>query len=115
MTLPDEPGALGDVGTRLGNANINVEYGYGSIAEGAKKAEVVLAVSDLAGAAKALPGNVGAEGSGQVGSRQWAESRRRRVEGLPPVVQSVKCVIQGSACLGAGEESWKFQPPLAPP
>jgi hypothetical protein len=56
VTLPDEPGALGDVGTRLGNANINVEYGYGSIAEGAKKAEVVLAVSDLAGAAKALRG-----------------------------------------------------------
>jgi len=33
-----------------------VDYGYGSIAEGSKKADVVLAVSDLAGAAKALRG-----------------------------------------------------------
>ena len=38
---------------RLGAANINVDYAYGSIAEGSKKADVVLAVSDLAGAAKA--------------------------------------------------------------
>jgi hypothetical protein len=56
ITLPDRPGALGDAGTRLGAANINVEYGYGSVAEGSKKAEIVLAVSDLAGATKALRG-----------------------------------------------------------
>jgi hypothetical protein len=56
VTLTDKPGTLGDVGTRLGAANINVDYGYGSVAEGGKKADVVLAVSDLAGATKALRG-----------------------------------------------------------
>jgi hypothetical protein len=56
VTLSDQPGKLGAVGTRLGAANINVDYGYGSVAAGGKKADVVLAVSDLAGAAKALRG-----------------------------------------------------------
>jgi len=56
ITLPDTPGKLGEVGARLGAANINVDYGYGSSAEGSKKADVVLAVSDLAGAAKVLRG-----------------------------------------------------------
>ena len=56
LTLSDQPGALGEVGSRLGTANINVDYIYGSVAEGSKKADVVLAVSDLAGAAKALRG-----------------------------------------------------------
>jgi len=56
ITLSDQPGKLGEAGVRLGAANINVDYGYASIAEGAKKADVVLAVSDLAGAAKALRG-----------------------------------------------------------
>jgi len=56
VTLTDKPGTLGEVGTRLGAANINVDYGYVSIAEVGKKADVVLAVSDLAGAAKALRG-----------------------------------------------------------
>jgi len=56
VTLSDQPGKLGEVGARLGAANINIDYGYGSAAEGGKKADVVLAVSDLAGAAKALRG-----------------------------------------------------------
>ncbi len=56
VTLPDKPGALGDVGARLGQANINVEYAYATLGAAAKKADVVLAVSDLAGAAKALRG-----------------------------------------------------------
>ena len=56
ITLSDQPGKLGEAGARLGVANINVDYGYGSVAEGGKKADVVLAVSDLAGAAKALRG-----------------------------------------------------------
>jgi len=56
VTLPDKPGILGEVGTRLGQANINVDYAYGSVAAGSKKADVVLAVSDLVGAAKALRG-----------------------------------------------------------
>ena len=56
VTLANEAGTLGEIGMRLGAANINVDYGYGSIAENGKKADVVLAVSDLAGAAKALKG-----------------------------------------------------------
>jgi hypothetical protein len=56
ITLSDQPGKLGKAGVRLGAANINVDYGYGSVAAGGKKAEIVLAVSDLAGAAKALRG-----------------------------------------------------------
>ena len=54
VTLPDKPGELGKVGVRLGQANINLEYAYATVAQGAKKADIVLAVSDLAGAAKAL-------------------------------------------------------------
>jgi hypothetical protein len=56
LTLPDKPGLLGEVGNRLGQANINVEYAYGSVAKGAKKADVILGVSDLGGAGKALRG-----------------------------------------------------------
>ncbi|HUU13251.1 MAG TPA: ACT domain-containing protein [Terriglobia bacterium] len=56
LTLPDKPGVLGSVGERLGQANVNVEYAFGSVAKGGKKADVVLGVSDLAGAAKALRG-----------------------------------------------------------
>jgi hypothetical protein len=56
VTLPDKPGLLGEVGARLGKANINADYAYGTVGTGARKADVVLAVSDLAGAAKALRG-----------------------------------------------------------
>jgi hypothetical protein len=56
LTLADKPGMLGELGSRLGNANINLDYAYGSVAKGGKKADVVLGVSDLAGAAKALRG-----------------------------------------------------------
>jgi hypothetical protein len=54
ITLRDEPGKLGEVGARLGTANINVDYGYATVAQGGKKVDVVLAVSDLAGASKVL-------------------------------------------------------------
>lgn len=56
VTLADKPGMLGEVGSRLGKAGINADYAYGSVAKGGKKADVVLGVSDLAGAAKALRG-----------------------------------------------------------
>ena len=56
LTLADKPGILGEVGSRLGQANINVDYAYGSVAKGGKKADVVLGVTDLVGAAKALRG-----------------------------------------------------------
>jgi hypothetical protein len=56
VTLPDKPGALGEVGVRLGAGNINIEYAYASVAAGGKKADLVLSVSDVAGASKALRG-----------------------------------------------------------
>jgi len=57
VTLADKPGVLGDVGARLGQANINVEYAHATVPKGSRKTDVVLAVSsDLAGAAKALRG-----------------------------------------------------------
>jgi len=56
VTLTDKPGMLGEVGSRLGKAGINADYAYGTVAKGGKKADVVLGVSDLAGAAKALRG-----------------------------------------------------------
>jgi hypothetical protein len=56
VTLPDKPGALGDVGTHLGAGNINIEYAYVSVPEGGKKADLVLSVSDVVGASKALRG-----------------------------------------------------------
>ncbi len=56
VTLPDRPGVLGEVGARLGAANINVEYAYASVPAGGKKADLVLSVSDVVGAGKALRG-----------------------------------------------------------
>jgi hypothetical protein len=56
LTLADKPGILGEVGSRLGQANINVDYAYGSVAKGGRKADVVLGVTDLVGATKALRG-----------------------------------------------------------
>ena len=56
VTMSDKPGMLGELAVRLGTANINVEYAYASVGKGGKKADIVLAVSDLAGAAKALRG-----------------------------------------------------------
>ncbi len=54
ITLPDKPGALADVGERLAKANINVDYAYATVAKGGRKADLVLAVSDLVGAVRAL-------------------------------------------------------------
>jgi hypothetical protein len=56
VTIADKPGLLGDIGARLAKAGVNVDYGYASIAKGGKKADVVLGISDLAGATKALRG-----------------------------------------------------------
>ncbi len=56
LTVADKPGMIGVIGTRLGEAGIQVDYAYASLAEGGKKADVILGVADLAGAAKALRG-----------------------------------------------------------
>ena len=56
VTVGDKPGKLGEVGARLGQAGINVDYAYATVSKGGKKVDVVLGVSDLAGALKALRG-----------------------------------------------------------
>ena len=54
ITLPDKPGALGELGERLGAESINIEYAYASTPTGGKKADLILSVSDVIGAAKVL-------------------------------------------------------------
>ena len=56
ITASDKPGVLGEIGERLGKVHVNVDYGYASVAKGGKKADVVLGISDLAGATRALRG-----------------------------------------------------------
>lgn len=54
ITLPDKPGALGEVSARLASENINIEYAYASVPIGGKRQDLILSVSDVIGAAKAL-------------------------------------------------------------
>jgi hypothetical protein len=56
LTLPDKPGTLAEVGERLAQAHINIAYSYATVAKDAKKSTLLIAVSDLSGAAKALKG-----------------------------------------------------------
>ncbi len=51
--LADRPGTMGDVAKTLGDAGINIKYVFVGTARG-RKVTVYLAVSDLAGALKAL-------------------------------------------------------------
>lgn len=46
VELPDEPGALAALSTKLAAKNINIGWGYSVAASGAGKAGVVLSVSD---------------------------------------------------------------------
>jgi hypothetical protein len=57
VSLPDKPGALGEIGERLGAENITVEYAYACISTNGKKTDLILSVSDVIGAAKALRGS----------------------------------------------------------
>jgi len=56
LTVSDKPGVLGEIGKRLGDAHVNADYAYATVAKGAKKVDVVIGVSDLVGATKALRG-----------------------------------------------------------
>lgn len=56
LTLPDKPGVLAEIAERLAGAHININYAYATVAKGARKSDLVLAVSDVAGAVKALKG-----------------------------------------------------------
>jgi hypothetical protein len=54
VTVPDRPGALGDVADRLGAAGINIEYAYLGAAGSARKVNLYLAVPDVRAALSAL-------------------------------------------------------------
>ena len=52
VELPNVPGALGSFAGKLAAKEINITSGYATTAKGGKKAGVVVAVSDLAKAAR---------------------------------------------------------------
>ena len=52
VELPNLPGALGSFAGKLASKEINITCGYATVAKGAKRATVVLAVSDLDKAAR---------------------------------------------------------------
>ncbi len=54
MRLDNRPGTLSSVSERFGDANININYVYGSGALDAKTAIYVFSVPDVAGALKSL-------------------------------------------------------------
>ena len=56
LTLPDKPGNLAEIAERLAQAHINIDYSYATAAKKTENSDLVLAVSDLAGAAKILKG-----------------------------------------------------------
>lgn len=53
-TIPDRPGALGRVTRKLAAAGVNIDYIYGSIGPGAKRALVVLGVPNAQASASLL-------------------------------------------------------------
>lgn len=56
LTLRDKPGIVAEIAERLADAHININSSYATVAKGAKKSDLVLAVSDIVGALKALKG-----------------------------------------------------------
>jgi hypothetical protein len=53
VTLGDRPGAVGKLGEKLAAAGVNILYAYVGTGGGARKANVILAVSDMKAALKA--------------------------------------------------------------
>ena len=54
VTVPDRPGALGEVADRLGAAGVNIRYAYVGTAKSARQVNLYLAVDDLKVALGAL-------------------------------------------------------------
>ncbi|MGH9491928.1 MAG: ACT domain-containing protein [Terriglobales bacterium] len=52
VELPNKPGALGHFAGKLAAKGVNVSTGYATTIKGARKASIVLAVSDLEAAAR---------------------------------------------------------------
>jgi hypothetical protein len=56
VTLADTPGRLAAITERLLAARINIEYAYACMPTAGKKGDLILAVSDVSAAVKALHG-----------------------------------------------------------
>jgi len=54
VTVPDRPGALGEVADRLGASGINIQYAYVGTARSASRVNLYLAVADVKAALAAL-------------------------------------------------------------
>ena len=54
VTVPDRPGALGEVADRMGAAGVNIQYAYVGTAKSARQVNLYLAVDDLRAALAAL-------------------------------------------------------------
>ncbi|OLB87751.1 MAG: ACT domain-containing protein [Chloroflexi bacterium] len=53
VTLPDSPGSLGKLASKLGKAGVNIEYIYAGSGGGARKLNAYLGVADIKAALKA--------------------------------------------------------------
>jgi hypothetical protein len=54
VTLQDKPGSLGRIASKLGQADVNIEYAYTGTAPSVQKVNTYFKVSDLNAALKAL-------------------------------------------------------------
>ncbi len=54
VNVTDRPGALGRITRKLAEKGVNIEYAYGTIEKGARRALIVLGVSDLQAAAQVV-------------------------------------------------------------
>jgi len=54
VSLANKPGTLAETTQKLAQAKINIKYTYGTLAEGSRKATVILGVSNVAKALSAL-------------------------------------------------------------
>jgi hypothetical protein len=52
VTLSDRPGALGRVARKLADRRININYAYGTVARGGRRAAIVLGISSPRRAAR---------------------------------------------------------------
>jgi hypothetical protein len=52
VNLSDRPGTLGRVARKLAKAGVNINYAYGSVARGGKRAAIVLGVANPGRAAR---------------------------------------------------------------
>ena len=54
IRLADKPGQLAKAAAKLAKARVNIGYGYATVSPGAKRAQIVLGVSNAAAARRAL-------------------------------------------------------------